>query len=485
MIIIGIDVGTTGTKALAVDDTGKILGYGYCEYSLETPRDGWVIQNAEDWWKASVCAVREALSSVQDKNSVAAIGLSTQGATMLAADENGNPLSHAITWMDTRADKETAELIEKFGEELIYRKSGWNPAPTLDASKIMWIRKNNPDLFKSASYFISTLEFMNIKLTGRNIIDPSNAAIRQIMDIQVGEWDSEILDFLGIDESRLPEIMPSGEFIGMLTQKASDDLGLPQNIKVYNGAHDQYCSAIGSGTLNPGEILIATGTTWVALGVTEKLLYSKSRLAPGIFPLTGYFGAMASMVSAGSALKWWRSVIGGSYADIDSGASERMETAADLLVYPYVAGAGILHDPNEKAAVIGMTLRHDKYDIARALMEGVAFEARLLLEEFARCGMKTKTLTMSGGAAKSSVWREITGYVTGYGINLTEESESACIGAAMTAAVGLGIYADLQFCAKIFVKQKKAELSDIRQYEFYEDKFKRYCDRFKQVTAMC
>jgi xylulokinase len=195
--------------------------------------------------------------------------------------------------------------------------------------------------------------------------------------------------------------------------------------------------------------------------------------------MTGYFGAMASMVSAGSALKWWKNVIGGDYADIDAVAAERMETAADLLFYPYVAGAGILHDPYEKAAVTGMTLRHDKYDIARALMEGVAFEARLLLEEFARYGMKAKTLTMTGGAAKSKLWCEITGYVTGCGIILTEESEAACIGAAMTAAVGLGQYTDLQSCVKTgnFVKRKRLDLSDSRQYEFYEDKFKRYCGK--------
>ena len=278
--------------------------------------------------------------------------------------------------------------------------------------------------------------------------------------------------------------MPSGEFIGTLAKEAAADLYLPQTVKVYNGAHDQYCSAMGSGTVNPGELLLSTGTTWVALGVTEKLFYTKSRLAPGIFPLTGYFGTMASMVSAGSALKWWKNVIGGNYADIDSKAAERMETAADLLFYPYVAGAGILHSPQEKSAVTGMTLGHDKYDIARALMEGVAFEARLLLEEFARYGMKAKTLTITGGAAKSKLWREITGYVTGCCIILTEEPEAACIGAAVMTAVGLGQYPDLQAYVKTgnFVKHQRLELPDSRQYEFYEEKFKRYCGQVKYLN---
>jgi len=206
MIMIGIDVGTTGAKVLAVDETSKIIGRGYQEYNIETPREGWVIQNAEDWWKSSVYAVREALFSINDKSSVAAVSVSAQGATMLAADANGNSLCPAITWMDMRAEKETEKLTERFGEECIYKKSGWNPSPSLDASKIMWMKQNSPELFKSAAFFISTLEFINFKLTGRYVIDPTNAAIRQLMDIRTEQWDGEILDFIGIGENRLPEI---------------------------------------------------------------------------------------------------------------------------------------------------------------------------------------------------------------------------------------------------------------------------------------
>ena len=477
MIVVGIDVGTTGAKALAADENGEILGCGYREYPIKATGDGRVVQNAGDWWEASVFAVRGALSNIRDKSGVAAIGLSTQGATMLASDANGDPLCDAVTWMDTRAKKETEDLTKRFGGENIYKKSGWSPDPSLDASKILWIKKNDPQLFESAACFISTLEFMNIKLTGKNIIDPTNASIRQMTDFKFGRWDPEILDFIGIDETRLPKIEPSGSFIGTLTKKAAEELGIPEHVKVYNGAHDQYCSAIGSGTLKTGETLLATGTTWVAFGVTEEPLYSAARPAPGVFPLTGRYGVIASMVSAGSALKWWKNIIGENYADIDEKAAGRMESAADLFFYPYVAGAGIMHG-GEKAALIGMTLSHDKYDISRALMEGVAFEARLLLEEFMRCGMKTKTVTMTGKAAGSVLWREITGYVTGCEIIITKEAEAACMGAAILAAVGLGIYKNLEECVLNFVKREKLELTNKRKYVFYEDKFNKYREKF-------
>ena len=474
MIFLGIDVGTTGTKVLAVDERGRVLGRGYREYSLEFPQPGWVTQDAADWWQACVEAVRAALPGV-DAHQVAAIGLSTQGATMLPVDANGRPLCPALTWMDRRAQRESDELIAAIGEEALYHKAGWPPAPWLDAPKIAWLRRNQPEVFKTAALFVSTLEFMNFHLTGRWAIDPTNAAIRQLMDIHTGRWDAEILRFLDLNETRLPEILPSGACLGILTEETAKALGLPR-VKVYNGAHDQYCAAMGSGVHGPGELLLATGTTWVTLGVTDKPCYTASRLCPGPFPLIGRYGVMASMVSAGSALKWWKGIAGGSYADMDRGAASRRESAADLLFYPYVAGAGALHPPGERAAVIGMTLRHDQYDLARALMEGVAFETRLLLEEFARQGIEPGTLIMTGGAAGSRLWSEIVGQVTGRAIVHTEETEGACLGAAMLAAVGEGIFADLNSCAAAMVRRRPFASADDSQqaFEFYEEKFYRY-----------
>jgi sugar (pentulose or hexulose) kinase len=316
---------------------------------------------------------------------------------------------------------------------------------------------------------------MNFKLTGRNAVDPTNASIRQLIDIRTGAWDKQILDVVGIDESRLPEILPSGELVGTLTKSAADDLGVPTAVKVYNGAHDQYCSSIGSGLTEPGRLLLATGTTWVAMGITEKLLYTESRLAPGIFPLTGKYGVMASMVSAGSALKWWKNIIGVDYGEMDLNAAERMNSAADLLFYPYVAGVGLLHDKNARAGVSGMTLRHDKYDMTLALMEGVSFEAKLLLNNFAEYGMDIKTLIMTGGAAKSKLWSELTGYITGCEILHPIELEAAALGALMIAAIGDGIYGGLKDCTEIMVKCNKSELSDNEKYSFYAEKFARYC----------
>jgi sugar (pentulose or hexulose) kinase len=433
-----------------------------------------VTQNASDWRRAAAKAVRQATASLKDKSAVAAVGLSTQGATMLAADADGNPLCPAITWMDKRAARETAELIETFGAETLYRKAGWYPGPTLDAPKIAWMRRHEPKLFQEAAVFVSTLEFMNFFLTGRYVIDPTNAAIRQLIDVRTGRWDSEIHTFLELDETRLPEIAPAGASLGNLTAEAAEALGLPQSARVYNGAHDQYCAAIGCGALAPGNVLLSTGTTWVALAVAERLLYTEAHFAAGVFPLSDRFAVMASMVSAGSALKWWKNVIGADYAEIDAEAAKRMESAADLLFYPYLAGAGALHAPDARAALVGMTLRHDRFDAALALMEGVAFEARLLLEEFARSGVKADELILTGGAANSRLWLEIVACVTGAAVWTAENADGACLGAAMLAAVGFGAYPNLEACAKAAVRRRPLEAPVAARRAFYEEKFQRY-----------
>ncbi|MBQ4067611.1 MAG: hypothetical protein IJD22_08205 [Clostridia bacterium] len=484
MYVIGLDVGTTGTKAVVVDRCGNTVGSGYREYALVS-EGGKVTQSASDWWDAAVFAIREATKGV-DTKSIAAMSLSTQAASMLCADRDGDAKSEVITWMDTRSSLEAEELSSAIGKEEVYKKSGWLPTPVLDAAKILWIKKNSPELFNTTEYFISTLEYMNMKLCGQCVIDPTNAAMRQMFDIQTGKWDADILDFIGIDESRLPRVLPIGAEVGTLTPFAAEALGLHTGVKVYNGAHDQYCASIGCGAVEAGDMLLATGTTWVVLGITDKLLYTDSHISPGIHAVPGRYGALASLVSAGSALNWYRSIIDGNFKLMDVEAEKRMESARDLFVLPYVCGAGFPHNrPDLRGAMIGLDKGHDRYDIARALMEGVAFEAATVLSLFKENGMDISTLMMTGGAARSRLWSEIVGYVTGCDIYRMNEPETCCVGAAMTAAVGCGLFKDYNECRSVMVKREKLILDDPAKREFYIEKGKKYAllsDALKKIV---
>jgi sugar (pentulose or hexulose) kinase len=474
MYVIGLDVGTTGTKAVVIDEKGSICGSGYKEYELRSAPGGIVTQNAEDWWDAVCFAVKKAVSNVDDPENVRAIGLSTQGASMVPVDSSCHPLYDVMTWMDNRAVEEADYLDRTVGADEIYKKCGWRLAPWGDASKILWLKSNEPEVFAGASKFLSTVEFVNFRLTGHDVIDPTNAAIRQLFDISKADWDEDTLAAVGIGRDKLPNIVPTGECIGSLTAEAASALGLSTDVKVCCGAHDQYCASLGCGAVNEGDMLLATGTTWVVLGLTKAPMYTSSGIAPGIHPAGGY-GAMASIVSAGSALKWYKGIIDGDFKTMDIEAEKRVDSARELFALPYVAGAGFPHNrPEVHGAMFGLDICHDKYDIARAMMEGVAFEAKSVLDCFADQGMNIKTLMMTGGASRSRLWSEIVGYITGCDIYRMQEPETCCVGAGMLAAVGSGMFSDFGECKKRMVKSEKLELPDSSMYAYYAEKEAKY-----------
>lgn len=481
MYVIGLDVGTTGVKAIVCDKDGKVYGTGYKEYGIHAKGNGIVEQNADDWTASAVVAITQAVKKC-DKKNIVAISLSTQGASMLAVDGNFRPLCNVITWMDTRAEEQSNYLKETLGAENIYRKAGWRMDASIDAPKILWLKQNEPDVFNNAASFVSTLEYLNYFLTGNNVSDPTNSAIRGLVDINESKWDKPMLEALGITQAQLPTLLPTGAKVGNLTEAAAKALGLPQSVTVYNGAHDQYCASLGSGAVANGDMLLATGTTWVVFAVADKLLYTENHIAPGIHPVKGLYGAMASLVSAGSALKWIKGVIGESYADIDAGAAIRRESAKDILFAPFVAGAGFPHTEKLNACVSGFTINNDKYDLALALMEGVAFEARTVLEEFAKNGTSIERLYMAGRAAYSDVWRGIVRDITGCEVFLTETEDTGCMGAAAIAAAGCGMYEDLYSAVRGMVRLSKSEKADPEQHSFYNDKYARYLEQIEKLS---
>lgn len=282
--VIGLDVGTTGTKAAVCDAEGRVLGKAYREYSLQFTADGGVEQRAEDWIDATRQTVREAVAaSGVDPEAIAALSLSTQGGSFWARGAQGDALTNVMTWMDGRAKAEAEDLRLLMGERL-YRLSGWQIGAGFDAAKLLWLRRERAEIFDRAVSFDTTLETVNRYLTGRNVTDPTNAAIRILYDIEKKRYDPALLDLLGLDEQRLPEVLPTGAVLGGLTETAAAELGLSPRVTVCNGAHDQYCASLGAGAVRVGDVLVATGTAWVVLGVTDRSIRSESHVSPGYSP---------------------------------------------------------------------------------------------------------------------------------------------------------------------------------------------------------
>ena len=478
MIFVGLDVGSTAVKAVAVNERGSILSRSRQTYPTETTSGSYSTQDPGEWWRAAVGALRQVVGALPDPAWVCAISVSAQGGSIFALDHDFCPLTEAITWMDRRAVAEAEEISRVFGDK-IYKSCGWPTSPADCASKLLWLKRNRPGVFSRAARFMTTGEYINYKLAGRAVTDPTGAAITRLYDINRLCWNDDLLNYLGIGGEMLPEVLPCGSIVGRLKTSAARELGLGEHVVVFCGAHDQYCASLGSGVVNPGEILLATGTAWVMFGVSESLKFVNKHIAPGIHPAVERFGVMTSLGGIGAAIESHANRCSLSLKDIDRVAEGRRGEAAELLLCPLSSGSGLI--PHRRTGLIDAR-QYDEYDIALAIMEGAAFEVRLILDKFRELGVMPGSggaLTMSGGAAKSRLWSSIVAAVCDCELLLTEEPDTPALGAAMIAAVGSGAFSDYAGCLDFFVR-KKPLFPQPGQVDFYRGKFGRYVSCFIQ-----
>lgn len=440
MLFLGLDIGTTGAKALVIDENGAIHGKGYTGYRLIS--DGCRIeQNADDWIQCGAQAMKQALNG-NDEAHITAVSLSTQGASTVAVDADNKPIGNAFTWMDTRATEETTILRKELGDQYFYRTTGWRLSPSLDAAKIMHMKRCGK--YVAAKWFFSTLEYVNLFLTGNPVCDPTNASIRQIFNVNACDYDETILNAVGVLQDELPPVKPTGSLVGTITADASAATGLKQGTPVFNGAHDQYCASIGAGAIGVGDMLLSAGTTWVLMGIDDKPLFTDTYIAPGVHPVTGLYGAIASLVGSGASLQWFKNeFINEDFDEINRETAGRMESTRDLFFYPYLTGANYpIWNLKARGAFTGIELGHDRFDFSRAIMEGVAFGVRSALDDFMRNGFQIKTLKIMGGAAKSAMWCSLVGAAANVDVEVCDNTDACAIGAAIVAAKGVGRYKD-------------------------------------------
>ncbi len=470
MYVLGIDIGTTLTKVLVLKKNGEVVSSGSQGYQLISSGNH-IEQRAEDWTEAVVTATRKAMENI-DGSKVKAISLSTQGASCVAMDKYNNTIGNALTWMDKRAMNEVAELEEKLSAEYIYATTGWKPNPTLDAAKIMHMKRQTT--YADAVRFISTLEFVNLFLTGNAVIDPTNAAMRQLYNIEKGCWDENLLEATGINENELTPVLPTGAKVGELSETASKQMGLKAGIPVFNGAHDQYCGAIGAGAVHDGDMLLSAGTTWVLLGITKEPMVTKSYIAAGKHPVAGLYGALASLVCSGASMQWYKDeFVQENFREMDQEVDKRKDP--DLVFYPYLTGAAYpIWQMNAKGAFTGITLDHDRFDFARAIMEGVSFGVRRGLEDFRSNGSNIKQLIIVGGAAKSNIWCEMIADVTGVPIVRLNQADICAVGAGIIAAQGLGWYDSYESAAQAMTRQEHVYNPKLTNQEYYDKKYIKY-----------
>lgn len=446
-LLIGIDVGTTGTKAMLVDPSGMIVAQAYVGYSLQRPRALVVEQSAEHWWEAVVTTVRECLVGV-DATRVRAIAVSSQGGSLVVVDENDDPLAPARSWLDRRADAEVARLEERFGSREFFQLTGWRLYGAYNCVQLLDMRHSEPDLFRKASAFLGTGEFINARLTGMRAADLNGAGITQLLDVTAATWSPETLDFIGVEESRLAALCAPGDPIGTLTPQAAEQLGLSTEVVVAGGGHDQYCAALGAGVTAPGDVLLSTGTAWVVLGITETAIADPAQnFGFGRHVVPDVWGEFGSFRNGGVCLDWTRRLLGGAAPDnydvINTRAASAPVGSDGLRFFPHFDGTNIPTWVGEaKGSFTGLELRHGPEQFYRGVMEGVVYEGRRVLESYQSFGPQVSKVTILGGASHSRVWAQIIADVLTGPVEITDVPDSACVGAAVLAGVGAGMWSD-------------------------------------------
>ena len=447
--ILGIDVGTTGTKTLLFSSGGEILAHAYRGYPLSAPQIGYSEQNAEDWWQAVCETVREVCADGDCGQNVAAISLSTQGGTMVPVAADGKPLRPAIVWSDTRCRREHDAYLRECGAaQSVYEKTGWELLYCYLLLTIRYLRTQEPEIYAQTAKFLSVPDYISLKMTGTAAIDLSNAGINQLTDIRRAVYDEDLRRFAGVREEQLPKIVRSGDVIGHLSEAAAKELGLSADCLLVAGAHDQYAVALGAGALQAGDILIGSGTCWVVTAMNSEPDFA-SGLAQSVAAVPGMWGSLWSLSTGGVCLDWLRKNVACAedravidYETINREAEKRKAAEDGLFFVPF-SGLYGMGKTTGKATFAGLDLSHDRFHMARAVMEGVVFQIVWMLEKF-RTKPSENGIILAGGASKSRFWSQLLADISGLPVRIPAVADLACVGAAIMAGTGCGLFAGME-----------------------------------------
>ncbi len=456
--MVGIDVGTSGTKTLLIDAEGQVVASATEEYPLYTPHPLWAEQDPQDWWRATVGSIRAVLArSGVDPAEVAGLGLTGQMHGMVTLDAQGQVLRPCIMWNDQRTAAQCAEIMNTVGRERFLALTGNVALPGFTAPKILWVRENEPEVYRQIAQVLLPKDYIRYRLTGDYATEVSDAAGTVLLDVAHRRWSSEVLAALDISESWMPKCYESPEVTGTLSAAAAEATGLRAGLPVIGGGGDNAAAAIGSGIVREGLISASVGTSGVIFAQTDEMkLDPLARLHSFCHAVPGRWHVMGVMLSAGGSLRWLRDTIAGPEKEIgrltgvDPYEVMIAEAAAvppgceGLLFLPYLTGERTPHpDPNARGAFVGLTLRHDKGALVRAVLEGVAYGLRDSLELLRGLEIPIEQVRALGGGARSSAWRQIMADIFGAELVTINITDGAAYGAALLAGVGAGVYRDV------------------------------------------
>lgn len=485
--LIGIDVGTSGTKTVLFDEAGREVASSTAEYPMYQPANGWAEQDPNHWWQAVVTTLKE-VSGAVPKDAVAGIGLSGQMHGLVMLDEAGEVLRNAIIWCDGRTMKQCEEITREVGAKQLVALTG-NPAlPGFTASKILWVRENEPEIYAKCRHMLLPKDYIRYKLTGAFATEVSDASGMNLLDVTNRCWSDEILTKLKIDRALLPDVYESHEITGAVSDGATALTGLKPGIPVVGGAGDNAAAAVGTGVVKAGLAFTTLGTSGVIFAHVDKVSIDPAgKVHTFCAAVPGAWTVMSCTLAAGGSLQWYRN----NFAAAEVAAAKDMEAdpydlmmqqaatvpigANRLLFLPYLMGerSPILNS-SARGVFFGLSGIHTRRDMLRAVVEGVAYSQRDCLEVLKEMGVEFKQMLATGGGARSHLLRQILADNYNCPIVTTNNQEGPALGAAILAGIGVGIYPNApEACGRI-ISYNQAQQPDLKRHESYTKFFGLY-----------
>ncbi len=460
--LLAHDLGTSGNKATLYGADGTLIKSITCPYELHVSPGGFAEQDPEDWWKA-VCESSRALAALVNPADIAAISFSGQMMGCVYVDGAGNPLRSAMIWADMRSTAQEANIRQKISEQDFYRITGHRISSSYSATKLMWVRDNQPEIYKRTAKMLNPKDYIILRLTGRMVTETSDASGTCLLDLNKQAWSEELVALCGLCRDKLPEILRSVDVAGKVTKEAAALCGLLEGTPVVCGGGDGVCAAVGTGAVSEGQANCCLGTSsWISYASRTPVFDQSMKTFNFAHIVPGYVMPCGTMQCGGGSLSWAFNTICGFERTMDAAEKNTLykrvcETVADspigakgLVFLPYLMGERSPRWNSEaKGAFVGLTMGHSAGDMFRAVMEGVAMNLSLILQAFQRQNAGIESLLLIGGGARNAIWRQILADVLGVQIqtpNYLEEATS--MGAAITAGVGVGVFEDFQVIDK-------------------------------------
>jgi xylulokinase len=487
--LLGIDLGTSSVKAVVIDERGNLLARGSAEYPIHTPHAGWAEQDTRDWWNATLSAVRQAVQGLEGR--IAALGLSGQMHGTVLLDENDTAPDPAVIWADQRSAGEVLEFSRVVGEDLLARVAGTAPAAGFMGPTLLWMKRNQPRRLERARSVLLPKDYLRLRMTGVTATEASDASSTALFDVKRRSWSSLIIKKLGLPESLFPRVLESAQVAGKLRKEQAGELGLPAGLPVVAGCADQAAQAVGNGLLEPGRGSVTIGSGGqIFQSLRAPVVNRELNLHVFCHAPENRWYVMGAMLTAGLSFRWFRDLIGltarpDAYDYLSQAASEISPGAEGLLFLPYLAGERSPHmDPGARGAFVGCTMRHGMAHMARAIMEGVAFALRQVMDAMAVLEVPFKELMAAGNGLESPVWRQIVSDVLGKPLTLSREREQTGRGAAMIAGIGAGVYSGYDELVSILPRNTESTEPILSNCRVYEEQYRRFSELYPLLKPM-